>query len=450
MNRERIYTFDIAKGIAILFVIPLHALIYKIGRNDPTIFEPIMSRIPPEFLFFLAPVILLSLWGPIFTMITGANVAYGFLKVYQRDPEQSSAYILRRMLAAGLLIFTARIAVFIFEGRVYEDGTFNLLNFKTRYYADTLDSIALTNIIVPVIMLYLINWVRSRKMKESPESESVIIKPRHLYIGLVILTVLWFVFTPVVHALKPYVLAVSSRHNWKLLMLLYGKMTAGRFRLFPILGFGYVGAIIGVALQSKEKFSNILRYSGLFFGVTLVGFIIWCLLAAHPIGNVASDDIPIMLQVLVLGSMTFALILVLGRVDYCPAERRERRIQRTLFVRRFSIVTLTIYIMESAPAHGIYLIFEQYWETAVQYVDQVPVLTWGLTQILVYISVVTLIWIVIVRLWEKIDFVGSLEWITLKLGALLRGQRKARINSKWILYGQADDSGSLKVETSNP
>jgi len=447
MNRERIYTFDIAKGIAILFVIPLHALIYKIGRNDPALFEPIMSNIPREFLLFLAPVILLSLWGPIFTMITGANVAYGFLKVYQRDPEQSSAYILRRMVAAILLIFTARIAVFIFEGRIYEDGTFNLLNFKTRYYADTLDSIALTNIIVPTFLLLIINRIKS---KQSKESESQIVKPRDIYIGLGILTILWFVFTPVVHALKPYVFAVSSRHNWKLLLLLYGKMTVGRFRLFPILGFGYVGAIIGVALQSKEKFSNILRYSGLFFGITLAFFIIWCLFAAHPIGNVVSDDIPIMLQVLVLGSMTFALILVLGRVDYCPAERRERRIQRTLFVRRFSIVTLTIYIMESFLAHGIYLIFEQYWETAVQYVDQVPVLTWGLIQILVYISVTTLIWIIIVRLWEKIDFVGSLEWITLKLGALLRGQRKVRINSKWILYGQTDDSGSLKVEVSNP
>jgi hypothetical protein len=65
-------------------------------------------------------------------------------------------------------------------------------------------------------------------------------------------------------------------------------------------------------------------------------------------------------------------------------------------------------------------------------------------------SVVTLSWIIIVRLWEKVDFVGSLEWVTLKLGALFRGQRNARINSKWILYGQADSSGSLKVETSNP
>ncbi|MDD5765898.1 MAG: hypothetical protein PHW79_06605 [Candidatus Marinimicrobia bacterium] len=433
MDRERIYTFDIVKGIAIIFLIPMHALIYQIGKNDPSLFAPLISAVPEEVLYMLAPVIVLSLWGPIFTLITGANIAYGFLRVYERDPNQSSAYILRRVLSAILLILISRIAVFIFEGGMFENGSFSLLNFKIRYYADTLDSIAFTGIIVPVFILFIINKIKGKK---SANGEANIVQPRHIYIGLAIITLIWFVFTPVVHAVKPYVFDALTKHDWKLLLMMFGKMTMGRFRFFPILGFGYVGAIIGAAIHNKEKFRKMRQTAVLFSGVTLVFFLLWCLLSENPLGNIVSDDIPIMVQVMNLGAMTFATVLMLGHYDFCRPEQRRRRVEKTLAVRRFSIVSLTIYITECFVAQGVYLIFEHYWETAISFVNQIPVLVWGGTQIFVFIMVIWLIWIIIVHLWEKIDFIFSLEWFTIKAAALLLGHKNVRINSHKILYGK--------------
>lgn len=435
MDRKRIYTFDIVKGIAILFVIPLHALIYQIGRSDPSLFEPIISRLPREIMLVLAPIILLSLWGPIFTLITGANIAYGFLRVYNRNPDESSAYILRRLLAAFLLILVARLTNFIFEGFIISYSENRVITFRFRNYADTLDSIALINVIVPLFMLYIINYIKARHLKKTKGPLLSPIKPQYIYIGLGIITALWFLFTPVVHALKPYVYEVTTRNHWRLLSMVYGKMTTGRFRFFPILGFGYIGGIIGSAIYYREQFSNMRKYSGIFFIITLISFVVWCFLSANPIGNVATDDNSTMLQVLILGAMAFAVVLMLGRYDFCPGEIREKRIKRTLFVRRFSVVTLTIYIMEFVLAHCVYLVFERYWEHAIQIVNQVPVLTWGITQIFIFIFIICLIWIVIVRLWEKVNFIGSLEWITLKLGALLQGKRNTCIDTQWILYG---------------
>lgn len=442
MRRERIYTFDIVKGIAILVVIPLHALIYQIGESDPALFEPIISGLSREILIMLAPIILLSLWGPIFIQITGANIAYGFLRVYQRNPNESSAYILRRILAAVLLIFVSRTAVFVFKGGLIGFDSFDNLDSGMRYYADTLDSIALTNIIVPLFILYIINRVKSRRLKKLQNNVEAPVKPRHIYIGLGIITALWFLFTPVVQALKPYVHSIMEKHNWKLLLLLYSKMTTGRFRFFPILGFGYVGAIVGTAIFYREKFGNLRKYTGLFFLMTLIAFIVWCFLVENPVGNVATDDNSNMLQILILGAMTFALVLMIGRYDYCPPELRRKRIRKTLFVRRFSMVTLTIYVMEYLLAYGVYRIFEQFWETAVQYVDQVPVLTWGITQIFTFILVICVIWIVIVRLWEKVDFIGSLEWVTLKLAALFLRQHHVQINSQRLLYELPEDGAA--------
>ncbi|MFA4922456.1 MAG: hypothetical protein WC957_05435 [Candidatus Neomarinimicrobiota bacterium] len=436
MERGRIYTFDVVKGIAILLVIPLHALIYQIGNNDPALFEPLIAAMPQKVIYLLFPAMVLSMWGPIFALVTGANIAYGFLRVYNRDPEQSSAYILRRILAAFLLLFVSRTAVFIFEGGMFTNGFFNIFNYKIRYYADTLDAIALTGIIVPVFILLLLEKSQAEKQK-SVQNNSVNRKNvRRIYLGMTIITLIWFIFTPVVHALTEPVLNFSSKHNLKLPLILWSKLTAGRFRLFPILGFGYAGAVIGAAIHAGGRYKNIRKYAGIFFLMTLAMFLLWLWLTDNPIVNVASDDIPVMMQVLNLGAMTFATVLMLGRFDYCKPEKRQRRIERSLWVRKFSIVSLTIYVMEFFLARGVYWLFEQFWDNAVSLVNQVPVLVWNVTQIFVFIIVICLLWIIIVPFWQKVDFMFSLEWFMIKADALFRHNKKARINSNKILYGE--------------
>lgn len=436
MERGRIYTFDVVKGIAILLVIPLHALIYQIGNNDPALFEPLIAAMPQKVIYLLFPAMVLSMWGPIFVLVTGANIAYGFLRVYNRDPEQSSAYILRRILAAFLLLFVSRTAVFIFEGGMFTNGFFNIFNYKIRYYADTLDAIALTGIIVPVFILLLLEKSQAEKQKSAQNNSVNRKNVRRIYLGMTIITLIWFIFTPVVHALTEPVLNFSSRYNLKLPLILWSKLTAGRFRLFPILGFGYAGAVIGAAIHAGGRYKNIRKYAGIFFLITLAMFLLWLWLTDNPIVNVASDDIPVMMQVLNLGAMTFATVLMLGRFDYCMPEKRQRRIERSLWVRKFSIVSLTIYVMEFFLARGVYWLFEQFWDNAVSLVNQVPVLVWNVTQIFVFIIVICLLWIIIVPFWQKVDFMFSLEWFMIKADALFRHNKKARINSNKILYGE--------------
>lgn len=434
MTNSRVYTFDVVKGIAILVMIPLHALIYQIGKNDPALFLPLMAAIPQEVIYLLIPIMILSMWGPIFTLVTGANIAYGYLKVYNRNPDDSSAYILRRIFSAAMLLLVSRTAVFIFEGWAFTGGFFNIFNYKVRYYADTLDSIALTGIAVPVLILLFLDKSRSLKQKEMTGRAISRRDIRRIYLGMTLITVFWFAFTPLVHALTPHIRNFATRHNFKMLLYIWSKFTAGRFRLFPILGFGYVGAVIGAALHAGSRFKNIRRYAGLFFAVTLAMFICWFLSTENPLINVASDDIPIMVQVLNLGAMTFATVLMLGAYDFCSPEKRIRRINKSLWIRRISIVSLTIYVMEFFLAQGVYWLFQQFWDNAVASINQVPVFVWNVAQIFVFIIVVTLIWLIIVPLWEKIDFVGSLEWCTLQATALFQRNKHPRINSRKILY----------------
>ncbi|MDD5540531.1 MAG: hypothetical protein PHG61_07570, partial [Candidatus Marinimicrobia bacterium] len=284
--------------------------------------------------------------------------------------------------------------------------------------------------------LLLLEKSQEEKQK-SVQNNSVTRKNvRRIYLGMTIITLIWFIFTPVVHALTEPVLNFSSKHNLKLPLILWSKLTAGRFRLFPILGFGYAGAVIGAAIHAGGRYKNIRKYAGIFFLMTLAMFLLWLWLTDNPIVNVASDDIPVMMQVLNLGAMTFATVLMLGRFDYCKPEKRQRRIERSLWVRKFSIVSLTIYVMEFFLARGVYWLFEQFWDNAVSLVNQVPVLVWNVTQIFVFIIVICLLWIIIVPFWQKVDFMFSLEWFMIKADALFRHNKKARINSNKILYGE--------------
>jgi hypothetical protein len=68
------------------------------------------------------------------------------------------------------------------------------------------------------------------------------------------------VFTPVVHALTTPINSLHRAHNLKMILLIWSKLTAGRFRLFRILGFGYVGAVIGAAIHNGSKFKNIRKF----------------------------------------------------------------------------------------------------------------------------------------------------------------------------------------------
>jgi len=69
-------------------------------------------------------------------------------------------------------------------------------------------------------------------------------------------------------------------------------------------------------------------------------------------------------------------------------------------------------------------------------VNEVPIFIWNFAQIMVFIIVICLIWGLIVKLWEKVDFIFSLEWFMIKAVALFQRDKHARINSHKILYGQ--------------
>jgi hypothetical protein len=52
----------------------------------------------------------------------------------------------------------------------------------------------------------------------------------------------------------------------------------------------------------------------------------------------------------------------------------------------------------------------------------------------VFLPIVFFIWHFILKAWEKVNFTGSVEWITNEIVGRLRGRRSDKLNVERILY----------------
>jgi hypothetical protein len=116
---------------------------------------------------------------------------------------------------------------------------------------------------------------------------------------------------------------------------------------------------------------------------------------------VASDEIPIMMQVLNLGAMTFATVLMLGAYDYCPLENVGAGSSGRCGSGDSVSFSLTIYVMECFLAQGVYWLFAQFWGYGCGAGKPGSGFNLNITQIFIFIIVVSLLWFMIVPLGKN-------------------------------------------------
>ena len=138
----------------------------------------------------------------------------------------------------------------------------------------------------------------------------------------------------------------------------------------------------------------------------------------------------------------FALCAVIAIVRVVEFRGKGKKFaEKTTFIRRFGFVAFTVYSNQYIffGAHGLvsWLFIEFGLITGTPYVD----LPWSGTIIVMAVSFV--IFYAVLRLWEKIGYVGSLEWIIGTIGnhlipARRKAFREAEKPVRWWEYGKLD------------
>ena len=144
-------------------------------------------------------------------------------------------------------------------------------------------------------------------------------------------------------------------------------------------------------------------------------------------------DTPLIVQFFNLGGEVLLFGLFIRFLDVGPIHRRQKAAKRTVWLRRYGIVSLSIYSVGSLVGKGIFWVLEKLFGPAIDLTGD-PHFNWNVFAIYGFILAVFLAWEIILRLWEKAHFILSLEWMLVWIFRLLRFKSKADLHIDTRLY----------------
>jgi len=413
IGSKRLHSLDVIRGSMIFYVIFLHAIIQRVFASQGSEFEKVVNDIPLIFAILAFPIILLSIWGPIFTFISGASAGYNIGSRVFENPESLNESLKKRVANSLMLLIISKISMFFFSGRTsdhshvthslfsgsLETGNLSIPEFLHLFTCNTLESMALSGLLLS-LLLYIM-W-KGQKAKPKQTAKSLLL----LAIGVFLITnyLRGIVSDSDVMMIKESLWSDNSYIKYYLFLTIYGS----RFAMFPVFAFALVGAAFGVLIAGKVPFKEIFRWvliSGTcFIGVFAISFIN----GFDMIGTFANELVLLQMQCLNIGLMIYLLGICYYFFDVKVSKNKKKHNHSKKkgifikFIRKYSDFSLTIYILEPLIAQSLYLLFA--------YLYKGPFST-NFPLIMLYITTVVVTWYMIIRIWKKFNNRFSFEWL---------------------------------------
>ncbi|MHA1619368.1 MAG: hypothetical protein ACTSVZ_08805 [Promethearchaeota archaeon] len=418
---RRFVGIDNAKGFGILAMVLLHGIMQQVAQFDGAVFVPTLESLPLIVQLLFLPLALLGLMGVFFIFSTCVSVTIQMMELAKFHPEKLRKYVWKRILNGILLVILFQTTSYIIRLPIFHGEGFSFPPISINWATHAIDAIAWSGAIVPIILYFF--------LRKTPQQS-----PKMLRRVFLIFTIIWFTITPIMLPLGNSLSTWLDSNRLYVFKYIVGKFIEGRFKLFPVMGFGLLGVIYGLYLSENVTYRKILHFQLYLTAACVFIFILWAIIDASFLVNFASEDVPLALQILNVGLMPFIPLVFLPKVDFGNDQRRQKHVRRTTWLRRYGIVSLTAFAIGTPFANGIFAAFQAFWGTSVDRSGEVPVLAWNVWQIMLFIVVLYLCWEILLRLWEKIDYKLSLEWFLVKILSLLTGRRSSRMNVSKILY----------------
>ncbi len=190
--------------------------------------------------------------------------------------------------------------------------------------------------------------------------------------------------------------------------------------LVPFLSLSLFGLIAGSYIGEGRITKNFLKWSYL----SALFLFITAIISGLILGFDLDSDNLFLFSFVAAGEIAIGT-LILQLVDY--RGKAEKFGKKTIFFRRFNMLLLTIWSFQWVTIFPV-LIFD-------------AVTSWGALdgklngyQLLLLLAIVVLFWYLIVKLWEKVEFKGSFEWLTIAILSKGRADAGDRLKIQEILY----------------
>ncbi len=421
MKHQRLLSIDFLRGIAIIVLIIIHRMHYHWeGMNSHESMKEQMTGPLLPILIFL--IVLLSMAG-LFYFLTGIVNAYSVQgRIVNGKIRWQKAvcfgmagglwlvvlnYIQRLFFMNGFFGGDQGIApqypVGYLTGLIRDAG-------QVRFYwqqvtePGTLSLIGLLVIIVSILTGWLLHY-RNR------------INLHQMHGVLIILAMAALVASVYV---KLYVTPLYEAHfadgNY-LKAALLGHVCQD-FSLFPYLGYAIIGMAVGLSLAFGEKKKVFFRKSTLTaLGLMGSGILIYLVFDKDKFGG--RGTLGAMASLVELGFFVLFLLILLKAFDYTKSNKQQKRKLNTRWIRRFGMLSLTVFILEPVLAEGVK-----------KGVDLLAGNSWSnqFLPVLLFSGFCLFLWHLILKLWQKIGFVGSLEWLTAWVLLKLTRKKSGKVN----------------------
>ncbi|MFX1537038.1 MAG: hypothetical protein ACFFDI_22735 [Promethearchaeota archaeon] len=376
----------------------------------------------------------LSTWAGLFLLISTAVNSYSLTKKIQRG--ESPLKVLKYQILAGAVLVVVGFLVESYVGYYGSFGIFfrrGLAGFSWNmrlgniFEFETLSAIGWSIIILGVVQVFLLPEGGVKKVKRN-------------IIIFAVLTIAVIFLTPIVWDMAAFVYPnwPSGQRAWPpenfsdfFLRYLFAALSGTVEPLFPFLATAFIGAIIGTVLAQERPSKKLLSY-GAIAGFVMIGMGV--LFIFPPFDSYFGEfeftfSRPGAAMYLIeTGVQVLVTLLLLWLIEFRGSVRFTNWFKKyTTFFRRWGILALTIYslqTLEMVPRYFLQMVFR--WPTAY------GGCTWQQTLV---IAIVTLIfWDGVIRLWERVDFKGSFEWIIVYGTSFGRTTAPARLNVSQVLY----------------
>jgi uncharacterized membrane protein YobD (UPF0266 family) len=400
----------------------VHVFTHQIGKGNSEMFVPLISSMHPILLGSLTPLIILGTWGSAFTFLSCIAISANIFQIDPKDNRTFLKLIFSRIVGGFFLILIYRILRYLTQ---FPDESFILKQIGPiifNFGSSTLDSIVIVGIIVPIFLILL----RKTRISGKIRVISAILIP----IAIISLALSEF-FIPWGRNAAEF-LDQKGFYFWEFWI---SKLVYGRFKIAHTFSFGILGALLGYYIIMEVSEKKFMWFCFIFFllGLLTIGiasFVDWTFLLRF-----ANEDVPIWVQFFNLGAQLALFSIFMKYLEFGKPERRSRSAKRTIWLRRFGIVSLTLYTIGKFPADGVFWMLERIMGPAVDLSGVDPVLAWNLAEIYLFMGFVVALWFLILFLWEKIQFVLSVEWILGAISWILRMKKTVSLYASKRIYG---------------